>query len=1038
MSNAQDMRLLEKNAFSLYELNLGDLHNNAILETKPSGDSRGEDRRNATGLMDWTHAHFGKNAPKMYATTMKLQNFHNFVFVGIDFKSPLFEYTFAGHITEVRVHGYQKFMVDRAHWTPLTLTLTVLHSLLEIIAFPMLDEEAFLQRGAWHNDPHYRDCSEGEGRDTYVFQRKDVVAALICTHQSAHPGADPASCVYLHNLEVLPDCLWFFFFEDITFLSQFYPTEHILLMDTKRLAPLVKELKEQPHNLCFAGKIWFERKRSRDETLDKSACIPLSLPLRELSFVSMKKIQGQFVEECKTKAWESCAVHIYHILKEETFQEKHCYTSVVYLRSMCEGKNVRRGDFQYALDYLDRESIITMEDEQRVYLTAVYAWEHCIMLVMKSLLSRDITEKAMCVMEYESNVGDVREVENASTTDPIPPLYTSRGHLFCEEQQAAYACHLRFPLLMINGKAGSGKTDFLGGLTALYPLEELLASAFQAVNVGDLAKIFPGRAFTTDKLLWVHSTTCEYHGSSDWERGRGASKRERDDDDDNTDEKERKNEKDKKTIKQSKIQIPYKKCIFEKVKVLILDEMGTQNVAGFSKLLSALLVCGSLQKIIFSGDSRQLPSIHPGDLLRHLCLFLKEGGMLVEFQHNHRTHAGAQLLSQNADHIAAGDYDKLVFDQRSAIHIPTERHSLLQNTLVDVLTKYNITEYEHHTIARTNKVKTELITATEKYYREKQRQFEPSYRPWGKYEVGRKIMFGQNDYDADIVSNEILAILDISDVMRASGKGSSEHRVSHGIRSHTELWQTPGSTRELCCVKLSECSEKEILGMMGKGTLDRRDKRLKIIPWNDWSKKYIRRASATTTYAFQGAQKHTVIFVLPYACRYDTRELVYTAFTRPTHRLIFIGDVHDLRRACKNMETPRRSMLSQKLITACSALLKEYRTPDAPKNENDDGAVKHRKGKGKEEEEEPTRKRKEEAPPWLPKLHKMHDAFLMDDPQTRVECEKDNDSTKKKKKKKKHPTRKRAQTEYDTTTTPSRKSFMKSHSTKNAKKIKCT
>lgn len=402
-------------------------------------------------------------------------------------------------------------------------------------------------------------------------------------------------------------------------------------------------------------------------------------------------------------------------------------------------------------------------------------------------------------------------------------------------------------------------------MASLVPHDEIIATAYQGTNSGDLEKIFPGRAFTTHKIIYQHAARCPGLPKEPEDENETSS---------SSEVKDHLISHDREDLAEDIDKREEIGCILKGIKVLVIDEVGTQSLDVFSKLLSALAVCGNVEKIVLTGDSGQLPPINPGDILLALRSFLGDRGMYVRFTRNHRQGKDAKLLAENALGISNGKMIK--FNKQNCVNIEPNENETVADTVVRILKKYKIDEYEHNTVVRTNELRTQIIPRVETHYG----GFD-SRQSHGML-INRKMSFTQNDYERGIVNNEILVLNEIRD----SG-GSCP-----GLKNFTG-----GSTR----------------GAVRKITATSLDGRSVKIEWDDWARKHCRKASCTTVNVFQGSQIAWIIHVMPYFCSFETRERIYTIFTRPTKGIFYVGRAEDLERAIKNPETKKRSDLVNKL-----------------------------------------------------------------------------------------------------------------------------
>uniref|UniRef100_U3J342 DNA helicase B n=1 Tax=Anas platyrhynchos platyrhynchos TaxID=8840 RepID=U3J342_ANAPP len=102
-----------------------------------------------------------------------------------------------------------------------------------------------------------------------------------------------------------------------------------------------------------------------------------------------------------------------------------------------------------------------------------------------------------------------------------------------------------------------------------------------------------------------------------------------------------------KSWRQTGQEFPWK---FSTVTVLIVDEGSLVSVHVLSLVLKLLYEHAELAKLIILGDTRQLPSIDPGNVLLDIFESLKPRGFSVELRTNHR--AESQLIVDNATRIS--------------------------------------------------------------------------------------------------------------------------------------------------------------------------------------------------------------------------------------------------------------------------------------------------------------------------------------------------------------------------------------------------
>lgn len=363
---------------------------------------------------------------------------------------------------------------------------------------------------------------------------------------------------------------------------------------------------------------------------------------------------------------------------------------------------------------------------------------------------------------------------------------------------------------------------------------------------------------------------------------------------------------DESIIKRSGLGIEYRRCMFEKKRVLVIEECSNIYTELISKLLIHMICCGNLCKIIIVGNKDQMPSIRCGNVIRELFKSLNAMGCAVEFKHNHRVDKESEILKDNADAVRFTMPNQLVFDKKICIHIPyyvpkyasrEEKDSNIKQSITNMLQSLQLSEYNHHIITRTNDVRKKVQEAVEQYYHQLSHGKGDIKYHSHTYWVGRKYMFKQNNHELGISTNRVMILTDIEDTKVVYYRNGSK-KVEVDKQINTSPRVKDDYVRYLHFVPLDKY-----------GASDAKE-HTKRVPWTDWAKAWLTRASCTTVSSFQGGQIHTVILFQPFFSKHDTTETTYTAFTRPTNRMIYMGAMQNLHESIYNPEPPRRSAIS--------------------------------------------------------------------------------------------------------------------------------
>ena len=714
-----------------------------------------------------------------------------------------------------------------------------------------------------------------------------------------------------------------------------------------------------PFPLCFNPLISFNSKlikmseESNENSLDQ-------IGLSELTHKDLVDLTKRFEKTCKIEDWFFTAVKLYIILKEWTFNNGHAYISRNALAYTIRNDVNNAKHFEQSMKWMKMNNIINEDklynkykniqnsndiEDTAIYLHNIYTWELCTVEIFRLMFKNhiDVNKKKEKKKNIISNKGNDKinqkqqqqqNIETLVTKSEVPkkrqltfeeeiekfnqntsdPIKTINNHELCSEQKAAMKIYCEKPVLLVEGRAGSGKTEFLSILLKFHKIDHIIGTAFQANHVENLSRIFPNRCFTTHLLLYTHNNTCYNYGKN--ASRINTLKKTSDDDNNNNDDNN-----GKKEYEFSRCGLKYHKCIFENIEILLIDEMSTQSIDVFSKIISAVFLCGKLKRLILIGDHHQLISIRPGDVLHQLYKVLSENNMAVEFLHNHRVKESARILHHNSEAIRMGEAENLIFDNKNCIMVDLKSFGGIENSLDHVLRKYKIEEEQHCVITRTNNIKKILNKVTEEYFHNFDNiQSKTPYLHY-RYEPNRKIMFKKNDYTRGLFNNQILCLDKLIDfsINIPIEMVLDKHRTASVYKSfpkNTGEFVKRENQRVAICHTLLTNEKKNFI-------------------WDKWAQRYVRHASAITTHGFQGSQINTIIIVIPFFSQFDTREALYTAFTRAVENVIIIGKKDDIFKIIKNIEPIRDSYLSSKIREHCVPIL------DLKKKKKEDGTKKN-------------------------------------------------------------------------------------------------
>jgi hypothetical protein len=674
------------------------------------------------------------------------------------------------------------------------------------------------------------------------------------------------------------------------------------------------------------------KKQKKTHTMDDSDDEPIEFPVSKLkNDPSTTKTKILDITSSQLDI-EFMKAKIYTELKVAVIYNKHMYVTQSYMFDKI--KNVGKYSTVYKKSIAELsnpkicDAIVCIEEEDedsKYYTKETHKWEIGIAKMFEYLVCNHIANqtslmsKDQCTWIDNVRLNTKTIVNRYSISESqLNRFKTFGGYALCDEQIKKAISILTNPLSIGNGKGGAGKTDMLNVLKMMYEPHQIMTTSWMGKVVTKLNKYYDGQSFTTHKLICTHNALCldspytcdpltriaDHHKIMKKNphfipKLRG------------------------KTF-MSSIGIGYNQCIFEDIKVLIIDESSTQYSEIFATLIASIIRCGQLEKIVMTGDVNQLPSLRSGNVFKQLFLGLEGTTAVTKFEHNHRVVKGSQLIVENANCIARGDASGIVFDDINVIHIDFEsspKDPEWKNDLKKVFNRviynkmYDIKEYETHIIARINSVKDSVT-------HEFDRKYTDNYK-FNCYFVGRKILFARNDYSLGVYGNQVLILHDIIDINQKTRlplttvdkilylRENGAHLISTGERRIKK-----GDDRYLLCYPLID-------GVDNSLNPDIKD--IVLLKWRDkFIKENIRRACVTTNHAYQGDQCDTIIIITPYPSGFDTMEAIYTMFTRGKKRLFYIGSIEALNRGVSQREPTRNSNLGMYINEIVSAYKDDF------------------------------------------------------------------------------------------------------------------
>ncbi|KFQ77328.1 DNA helicase B, partial [Phaethon lepturus] len=364
---------------------------------------------------------------------------------------------------------------------------------------------------------------------------------------------------------------------------------------------------------------------------------------------------------------------------------------------------------------------------------------------------------------------------------------------------------------------------------------------------------------------------------------------------------------------------------FSTVAILIVDEGSLVSVHIFSIVLKILCEHAQLAKLIILGDTRQLPSIEPGNMLADIFEGLKSRGFSVELRTNHR--AESQLIVDNASRIShrkLPEFDEVlkVPDCNEEMTMPSPEKKFILIALpagggCDSLPFMSS--------------KTDLQTAIKALLKKgpglqdaKQSQFIAFRRQDCDVINELCCQHYSNHLTRDHKNRFLFQIDDKISCMRNTylrdllpdSRFREDPKHCECRSGETSLATEPAEDKRLCNGDIFfvtddvEIDKQRLLTISNTygSTFTVRYKALKKLC-------HIKHAWARTIHTFQGSEEKTVVYVVGNPGRQHWQH-VYTAVTRGCCRVYVIAEELHLRRAVTNKNMPRKTRLQRFLREA--------------------------------------------------------------------------------------------------------------------------
>ncbi|NWU15902.1 HELB helicase, partial [Cephalopterus ornatus] len=688
----------------------------------------------------------------------------------------------------------------------------------------------------------------------------------------------------------------------------------------KMLTKLEEILKNEPWKLGFSRIVYKELNLSCCEATWAAFCQCEHL---------LRKIPGL----------QKNALILYDQLKKQCSKMGHTYEDQDELARFVS-KNMSTEHVWQSLEFLKDQKVVIRE-KKLVFLPQLYKSEKDIAMYIGDLLSNDtwkldadvrkilnISETSRETVDNKMNVAQAHEMEHLKENDPdnhngenhlpekkVESMSGNQSKAEADlDQVIAVEKICSNPVTIISGKGGCGKSTIV---SCLFRYLKQMEKEVEAASKDFEEDLDASEEWNTFDHCWesenMHAKKC-LNVLFTAPTGRATSLL---------------SEKTQlpaytlhqiiysfKSWRQSEQAQPWK---FSAVTVLIVDEGSLVSVRIFSLVLKLLCEHAQLAKLIILGDTRQLPSIDPGNMLADLFEGLKSRGFSVQLRTNHR--AESQLIVDNASRIShrqLPEFDEVLrvsaWNQEMTILSPEKKFILialpaggncgdLQTAIKTLLKKGpGLEDAKQSQFIAFRRQDCNLIN--ELCCRHYSDHLTRNHKNRLLFQIGDKISCTRNTY--------------LRDLLPDSGfrDGSNGHEYRSGETTLTTEAAEEG--KRLC--------NGDIFFITGDVEIDKQ--RLLTISstyGSVFTVKYkalkklchIKHAWARTIHTFQGSEEKTVVYVVGNPGRQHWQH-VYTAVTRGRCRVYVVAEEPHLRRAVTNRNVPRKTRLQRFLREAIS------------------------------------------------------------------------------------------------------------------------
>ena len=307
--------------------------------------------------------------------------------------------------------------------------------------------------------------------------------------------------------------------------------------------------------------------------------------------------------------------------------------------------------------YLPRVLLVSITDD--VYKQAMESLIEDLMVVNKEdrYYLKDMFEAEALIVKRVRLLVHKEDEKFKNLEDKLTEMESVFGISYNEEQRRAILDSICKNFLIITGGPGTGKTTIMKGIIELYREVHKLSYEQLAVKVQLLAPTGRAAKRMSDSTLMPASTI---HRFLKWQK------------------------------ETNKFQVnEYHKS---KVEVVILDEASMVDTLLMASLFRGI---SANCKVIMVGDSYQLPSVGPGQVLHDLISSLKLP--VVELKELYRQGKDSNILTLAYD-VRGGDVSFDVFNQEEDLTFIESSEDLVISNLMDVSSTFKDLSYKNFQI----------------------------------------------------------------------------------------------------------------------------------------------------------------------------------------------------------------------------------------------------------------------------------------------------------------------------------------------------